>query len=392
MLPIGLARLAVLADLSALSAGATVLVRRTGVDGAYATADAQLLGPSDEVVAEFEGLRMRRTAAVSRPAATPAPPRAATLPISRIDWRPAPATGERHDPATGTWVVLHHGATGGLGERTARRLRAEGARVVEVGTGAPGATAPDRDRRVLARPDEQAFRQLWEEIGEPVTGVVHLWNAEDAPAGEPGEETELRLGLYGCLAALRTLGERQRTSRFHVVTTNGQPVAHGDRPVPARGALWGFVRTAAIEYPGLRPRLLDLDGPSDDALRALLAELGDTGGPTEVGHRRGVRHVPVRVRDRSAYAAPHGAKGPIRQGGRYLVLGGTAGWPRGRRPVRAGGRRGRRAGQPFRSGRCRPRTDGRDRRARVRGRFLRRGRDRSRCPDRPGGGFPRGVR
>ncbi|MET4927488.1 SDR family NAD(P)-dependent oxidoreductase, partial [Streptomyces sp. PSRA5] len=326
MLPIGVARVAVLADLSVLSAGVTVQVRRTGVDGAYATADALLLGPADEVVAELEGLRMRRTAAVSRPAAAaPAPARAAVLPITRIDWRPAPATDVRHDPATGTWVVLHNGGADSPGERAARQLRAEGARVVEVGVGPSAAQTHDNDRRMLAQPDEEAFRRLWEEIGDPVAGVVHLWNADGAPDAPPEEAAELRLGLYGCLAALRTLGERQRKSRFFLVTRDGQPVANGDRPVPARAALWGFVRTAAIEYPGLGPRLLDVDRFSEDTLRAVLVELGAAGGPTEVGYRQGVRHVPVRVRDRSAYTAPHGGTGPIRRGGRYLVLGGHGG-------------------------------------------------------------------
>ncbi|WP_314252025.1 SDR family NAD(P)-dependent oxidoreductase [Streptomyces kutzneri] len=325
MLPIGVARFRVLTDLSALSSGATVLVRRTGVDGAYATADALLLGPSNEVAAEFAGIRMRRTAAVSRPASAAVPPRPAVLPITRIAWRPASAEGARHEPASGTWVVLHNGGTGSLGERAARQLRAEGARVVEVGVGPSGPQAHDRDQRMLAQPDEEAFRQLWEEVGDPVTGVVHLWNAGDAADGAHGEETELRLGLYGCLAALRTLGERQRKSRFYVVTRDGQPVANGDRPVPARAALWGFVRTAAIEYPGLRPRLLDIDRSSDDGLRALLAELGDSAGPTEVGYRQGVRQAPVRVRDRSAYVTPRPGPGPIRKGGRYLILGGHGG-------------------------------------------------------------------
>ncbi|WP_138905419.1 SDR family NAD(P)-dependent oxidoreductase, partial [Streptomyces albidochromogenes] len=328
MLPIGVARLAVFTDLSALSAGVRVLVRRTGVDGAYATADALLLGPSDEVAAEFEGIRMRRTAAVSRPAAAPPRTRAAVLPITRIDWRPTPATDARHEPATGTWVVLGDGGPGSLGERAARQLRAEGARVVEVGVDPSRPQADGGDRRVLERPDEEAFRKLWEEVGDPIAGVLHLWNSDAVPAGAgaaKAEEAELRLGLYACLAAVRTLGERQRKSRFLVVTRDGQSVVDGDRPVPARAALWGFLRTAAIEYPGFHPRLVDVAQDPDDALRALLAELGASAGPTEVGYRQGVRRTPVRVRDRAAHAAPHAGPGPVRQGGRYLVLGGHGG-------------------------------------------------------------------
>ncbi|MGP3980115.1 SDR family NAD(P)-dependent oxidoreductase [Streptomyces sp. KR80] len=312
MLPIGVARVALFADLSALAAGATVLVRRTGVEGAYSTADALLLGPSGEVAAEFSGIRMRRTAP-SGPAAQAS--RQAPQPVSRIEWRQAPAPGRRREPATGTWVVLHDGGTGSLGERTARELRAEGARVVEVGVGASRTRTEDRDHRALPYPDESAFRQLWEAVGDPIAGVVHLWNSGDAHnvrAAEP----ELRVGLYGCLAALKTLGEQQRKSRFFVATRAAQPVADDDVPVPARAALWGFVRTAAIEYPGLRPRLVDLDDASGDAL---VAELGD--GPTEVGYRQGVRHEPVRVRDRSV----HSGAQPIRRGGRYLILGGHGG-------------------------------------------------------------------
>ncbi|WP_240496543.1 SDR family NAD(P)-dependent oxidoreductase, partial [Streptomyces torulosus] len=330
MLPIGVARVAVHTDLSALASGATVLARRTGVAGAYSTGDALVLGPSGEVAAEFTGVRMRSTTEAGRTAAPSG--RAARL-VSRIHWRPAP--GPARHAAQGTWVVLHHGDA--LGRRTAGRLRADGARVVEVGLGTPAAPRPyeaagalQDDRLVLPHADEGAFRRLWEHIGDPVAGVVHLWNA-GATDGDRDENTELGAGLYGCLAALKTLGERQRRSRFLVVTRHAQPVGHDDVPVPARAALWGLVRTAAIEYPGLRPRLVDLDDTSDDAFTA---ELGDspteTGdgtattydGPTEVGYRNGVRHEPARVFD--TQAGPPAVR-PIRRGGRYLVLGGHGG-------------------------------------------------------------------
>ncbi|MFI9124074.1 SDR family NAD(P)-dependent oxidoreductase [Streptomyces bikiniensis] len=328
MLPIGVERLALFAELPALTGEVTVHVRRTGDDGAYATADALLLGPAGDVLAEFRGVRMRRTTTVTRTpgAAAAAPLRREPLPVSRIDWRPEEGDTARREAAAGTWVVLHHGPADRLGTGAAEALRADGARVVEVtaGPAAPPDGAPDL--LTLERLDPDAFRALWERVGDPVAGVVHLWNADGPTDGGRGEEDELSLGLYACLAALRTLGERQRRSRFLVVTRDGQPVVDGDRPVPARAALWGLVRTAAIEYPGLRPRLVDLGGDPGTLLPALVAELGDVRGPVETGYRDGVRHVPVRVRDRSAYTPPRPAgQSPVRPGGRYLVLGGHGG-------------------------------------------------------------------
>ncbi|RBM11805.1 SDR family NAD(P)-dependent oxidoreductase [Streptomyces sp. PT12] len=328
MLPIGVARLAVLSDLSAATTGVSVLARRTADEGAHATGDALVLGPSGEVVAEFTGVRMRRPAlpgtAHRSSAGVPGP-------VSRIEWSRAAPPGTPREPATGTWVVVHDGHAGGLGERTAGHLRAEGARVVEAVL-APGAAprAQDPDHRLLTAADEEDFRRLWASVGDEVTGVVHLGGcgpqrtqmteraegAERAEGTERAERAELDAGLYGCFAALKTLGERQRRARFLAVTRFAQPVTGDDRPVPARAALWGLVRTAAIEYPGLRPRLVDLDDASPDVL---LAEVGD--GPPEVGYRGGVRHEPVRVRTGPSAATAR----PIRRGGRYLILGGHGG-------------------------------------------------------------------
>ncbi|MCX4444518.1 SDR family NAD(P)-dependent oxidoreductase [Streptomyces albidoflavus] len=310
MLPIGIARVAVLADLSARATGVTVLVRRTGVEGAYATGDAVVLGPSGETAAEFTGVRMRRT---TGPGAVRTAPAATGHPLSRIEWRPAAAPPAPRPDTTGTWVVLRHGDDDRLADETGRLLRTGGARVVDAYLEAPaGREDSGHDHHVLADTGEAAFRGLWEAVGEEVAGVVHLGNSGPVRA----EAGELATGPYGCAAALKTLGERQRRARFLVVTHAAQPVAGGDRPVPARAALWGLMRTAAVEYPGLQPRLLDLDEESEPALPA---ELGD--GPPETGYRHGVRHEPVRVSTRP------GATGtpPVRRGGHYLILGGHGG-------------------------------------------------------------------
>ncbi|QIQ05510.1 SDR family NAD(P)-dependent oxidoreductase [Streptomyces liangshanensis] len=360
LLPIGVERFALLPGFAGLTGPVTVRVRRTAVEGAYSVADALVLTPAGEVVAELTGVRMRRLPRAASPGSA-----ALTRLATRVHWTGAPAPAPR-EPATGTWVVLHHGDTHALGVRTARALRAEGAEVVEVVPGGPAGAAGGADaadaagsadaadgRRILPEIDEEAFRRLWEDLPGPVEGVVHLWNTGPV---RPARD-ELRTGLYGALAAVKTLGERQRKARFFVVTEQAQPVADRDRPVPERAAVWGLIRTAAIEYPGLRPRLVDV-GPLGSAEAAagsvaaaltrtapaegdaLLAELGGA-GPVEIAYRDGVRHQPERVPldgpgaaltgpdrpgvDRSGVGLPAADRPGIRRGGRYLVLGGHGG-------------------------------------------------------------------
>ncbi|MYV54383.1 polyketide synthase dehydratase domain-containing protein, partial [Streptomyces sp. SID3212] len=287
LLPIGVSRFSLLPGFARLAGPVTVRVRRTAVEGAYSVADALVLTPSGEPVAELTGVRMRRMPPAV-PAAASVSPVLSVSAVSaesaalarlatRIQWAEAPAPAPR-EPVTGTWVVLHHGDTDALGVHTARALRAEGAEVVEVvpeGRGGVGDAGDAGDgRRIMPDIDEDAFRRLWEDIGEPVEGVVHLWNTGPV---RPARE-ELRTGLYGALAAVKTLGERQRKARFFVVTEHAQPVADEDRPVPERAAVWGLIRTAAVEYPGLRPRLVDLGpvGGAEAAAGSVAAALART--------------------------------------------------------------------------------------------------------------------
>ncbi|WP_344266231.1 SDR family NAD(P)-dependent oxidoreductase, partial [Streptomyces sodiiphilus] len=308
MLPIGFTRFTLRSQISPPVADVTVRVRRTGVEGAYSVADALVLDQAGNALAEFGGIRMRHLPAPGRPGAGS---RAASL-MTAIRWRPAAPPAPR-DPASGTWVVLRNDDRETPGRHAVAQLRAEGARVVEVFPSPPA--APSGEHRVMPVADEDAFRGLWEELGGPVQGVLHLWST--GPARAAGDE--LRAGLYSCLAALRTLGTLRWKTRFLVVTENAQPVADGDTPLAERAALWGLMRTAAIEYPGLNPRLVDLDASSAASAAVPAAELGD--GPVECGYRGGTRHEPVRVPHRTA-----GTGGPpVRPGGRYLILGGHGG-------------------------------------------------------------------
>ncbi|WP_191276417.1 SDR family oxidoreductase, partial [Nocardiopsis terrae] len=296
-LPVGISRIAVFAP---LPPRVTVRVRRVDVSGTHGVADAQVLDGEGGVIALLEGVRMHLGAVGTRPGLG-----------TQLSWTPE-APSFPH-PVEGTWVVLRDTRRP---ERTAQDetvglLRERGARVVEVLP--PGAAPPEEGQaRCLSEVSEAAFAELWDEVGE-VSGVVHMWSTGPGRA----EEEELDTGLHACAHALRTLGAHQRTSRFTVVTEHAQPVSEGDRPLPARSALWGLVRTAAIEYPGLSPRLVDLDSSTASALAAAEEPVGEK---PECAYRDGSRTVPCLVE------APLPARRPgVRPGGRYLLLGGHGG-------------------------------------------------------------------
>ncbi|WP_150246479.1 SDR family oxidoreductase, partial [Nocardiopsis quinghaiensis] len=295
-LPVGVDRLAVFAP---LPSRVSVRVRSVESTDTHAVAEAQVLDGRGRVVALLEGVRMRRSASSPR-----------SVLGNRVVWAPSDRPGP--PKAEGTWVVLRPSAQRGTSaaEEIVRFLRDRGARVVEVLP--PAADTSDDGARVPPEISEQTFSRLWERVGT-VSGVVHLWST----GPERDEDDELDTGLYACLHALRTLGARQRTGRFVVVTENAQPVGEGDRPVPGRSALWGLVRTAAIEYPGLSPRLVDIDSGSASA-RSVPDELGE--GPVECAYRDGARTVPSLV---ALHASGTGTG--VRPGGRYLVLGGHGG-------------------------------------------------------------------
>jgi thioesterase domain-containing protein/NAD(P)-dependent dehydrogenase (short-subunit alcohol dehydrogenase family)/acyl carrier protein len=94
----------------------------------------------------------------------------------------------------------------------------------------------------------------------------------------------------------------------------------GGAPPPAAALLTGITRVAPREIPGLLAALVETDGADAAAARAILAE-GDSGARDDhVRLQGGKRLVPV-LRP----AGDGGGGTRIRQGGTYLILGGTGG-------------------------------------------------------------------
>ncbi|OLM31353.1 Malonyl CoA-acyl carrier protein transacylase [Pseudonocardia sp. Ae717_Ps2] len=297
--PVGVDRLVVHAPLR----GPEVSVRawRTApAEHGTGRCNAVVLDGTGRVVAELVGLRMRgvpMTAAAPSEAVTartPVPaPAPAPAPMRVLRWSPS---GPGSAPAPGgRWVVLHHGGPRSPGAEAAAALRAAGSRVDEVADGIP---------------DLDGLTRLWDEAAAGrLDGVVMA-----TAVGDPADDGER--DLLDALHVVRSLTERRRKGlRLVVLTERAAAAAPGDRPDPGRASVWGLLRTAAVEYPGLSLRMIDLAGTGT-------VGADDLGiGPAESAIRGGARLCPAW----EPLPAGPGTALPVRADGAYLVLGGHGG-------------------------------------------------------------------
>lgn len=190
-------------------------------------------------------------------------------------WRPAPLTARKLP----SHVVLR-ASDNGIGPALAARLTELG---VTVDLVRPGEPLPET---------------------APVLMDLTLIDAEPE-----GLTAWLDTGLLQPLQAIRVL----KPSRFIAVTRGLCPVLPGEHGDPRFAAVVGLVRCAPHEWPGLTTMLVDLQ--SDD-VEAFVAELG-AAEDRDVAYRGGVRyrrfHEPIRPTMPTR----------LREGGVYLVLGGT---------------------------------------------------------------------
>ncbi|MFI1711947.1 acyltransferase domain-containing protein, partial [Streptomyces griseoruber] len=109
----------------------------------------------------------------------------------------------------------------------------------------------------------------------PVAGVVSLLALSDEVSGDG-----VPVGVSGSLALVQALGDAGVTAPLWTLTRGAVTVGRADAAVdPARNAVWGLGRVAALEAPGRWGGLVDLPAAFDDtagnALAAVLAGVGD---------------------------------------------------------------------------------------------------------------------
>ncbi|MFN3647972.1 MAG: SDR family NAD(P)-dependent oxidoreductase [Armatimonadota bacterium] len=272
--------------------GALILVENTGrlrwgdltfglTDGMWAFTDTELR--SYALLREAEWLELLARSGFEQPVSLNpgAPDRGGisqqTILIAR---RPLSAAGER-------WLLTEDRS--GLAARLAEQLRGAGQQVEVWGSGTMPAGPFDR--------------------------IVHLRGLD---AEHPDQ---IRPGLEGALELAQEIERSGECPALWLVTRGAAAVGDGSVS-PAQAPLWGFARSLALEMPGVRVRLLDLDpgaGPEAQAT-GCLAEITRPDAETEVALRAGRRHAA-----RLARAPLAGTEPVFRADASYLLTGGLGG-------------------------------------------------------------------
>ncbi|MEU0534747.1 type I polyketide synthase [Amycolatopsis tolypomycina] len=121
-------------------------------------------------------------------------------------------------------------------------------------------------------------------------------------------------GFFSVLNLVQAWGE---PVRLDVLSTGTADVTGTDLTRPEHATLAGIARVVPLEVPGTVVRRIDIESLSGE----VVAELFGPADPAEVALRRGRRWV----QEHTQLTVPEAAPPVLREGGRYLITGGTGG-------------------------------------------------------------------
>ncbi|MBM3288790.1 MAG: SDR family NAD(P)-dependent oxidoreductase, partial [Candidatus Hydrogenedentes bacterium] len=268
-----------------------------------------------------------RPSPVAEKAELPSPPNGMRDWLYHVRWTHKDAA---HDaaPAPQRWIVFAD--AGGVGDTLAAKVRARGGAAVLVRAGA-SYTMHSVDDVTINASDRADFERLWSEHGTACDRVVHLWSL-DAPEVDGATLDSLhRAHALGCGAVIHLIQAISASTSaaprrlLWCVTRGAQCVGppNGGAAV-AQAPLWGFGRSAALEYGPLWGGLIDLDS-HDAAIDALFLELDAPDPEDQIAFRSGQRFVARLSRDGDALASANGHAVRCHADATYLVTGGLGG-------------------------------------------------------------------
>ncbi|HIK43329.1 MAG TPA: polyketide synthase dehydratase domain-containing protein, partial [Leptolyngbyaceae cyanobacterium M65_K2018_010] len=250
-------------------------------------ADLVLYDGQGQLVAEVEGLQLRRT---SRDRLL----QALQPDISRLTytlaWRPQPlSTPAPPEALAGNWLVLVDD------EAIAAALQAELAprdgRWIRVRSGSTY-TQVEGNTYIVNPQRGSDFRQLFQALADqPLRGIIHLWSLSAPPVEITTLADSQRWVCGSTLHLLQGVLAQRRSPQpqLWLVTQQAQAVTPEDHLQLSQAALWGLGRVIALEHPELRSVRVDLSSPQD--IPALVQELATSGREDQVAYRQGQRYV-----------------------------------------------------------------------------------------------------
>ncbi|MEQ8848247.1 SDR family NAD(P)-dependent oxidoreductase [Botrimarina sp.] len=251
-------------------------------------ADAWLLDGDGRPIVELRGVRAKRLADPAGRGRIAKP----TDWLYQTQWRPAPLT----KGATGEGPVVVFGGDPALADSLARRALAAGSAVVEARfgdrfaspTAGNGAVKPIR--YTIDPTNRDHFARVLAELPQPPSAVVCLAGIEIADSEEGWSRVTDR-GAGAVLRLLQAVGQRPSAEHGVIVVTRGGQSVGSAAASPVQAATVGLCRSAMMERPELRVRLVDLPVGADDA-GPVWDELAAAGDETQVAHRDGQRLAP----------------------------------------------------------------------------------------------------
>ncbi|MEI7714523.1 MAG: SDR family NAD(P)-dependent oxidoreductase, partial [Mycobacterium sp.] len=181
--------------------------------------------------------------------------------------------------------------------------------------------------QILGLPMSDADEQRLEAVlrtaaaDDPAPRILHMAAVDAASA--PSTQSLLRMQhriLGGSRRLFRAAAAAELDAHIWVVTRGAQRVAEVDVVSPVQSCLWGFGRTAALEYPRLWGGLADLgEGGADEFLRLIDHLLTAPRAEDQIALREQTVYVP-RLTRRSGLPAANPLA--LRAHATYLVTGG----------------------------------------------------------------------
>lgn len=218
-----------------------------------------------------------------------------------------------------TWLVFVDNC---LGASMVRRLEQQGNDVIQVTIGTFRRVS---DRVYAINPGvREHYDALLQDIAlEPTPIIAHLWCVPPNLAFAQSQE----LGFYSLLYLAQAIGDQGITNplQIAVVCSNIQNVTGTEVLCPEKATVLGPVKVIPQEYSHLTCRCIDVvtsASGEDKLIDQLIAEIAAKSADSVVAYRGSYRWVPTFEPVRLETAT---TQTRLRQGGVYLITGGTGG-------------------------------------------------------------------